>query len=44
MGRPLWLRSYVDRVLHTQYVREITEETGALNHLGRFCVDCPTNR
>lgn len=28
LGRPLWGKSYVDRVLHTEYVRKITEETG----------------
>jgi len=26
LGRPLWGKSYVDRVLHTQYAREIREE------------------
>ena len=24
-GRPLWHREYVDRLLHTQYVRDISE-------------------
>jgi hypothetical protein len=25
-GRPVWHKSYVDRLLHTQYAREIWEE------------------
>jgi hypothetical protein len=24
-GRPVWLRSYVDRVLHTRYAQELGE-------------------
>ena len=24
-GRPLWRKAYVDRLLHTQYVRDIVE-------------------
>jgi len=27
-GRPVWHKSYVDRLLHTQYAREILEEWG----------------
>ena len=26
MGRPRWLKSYVDRLLHTRYTREMSEE------------------
>lgn len=25
-GRPLWRKAYVDRLLHTRYVRELIEE------------------
>lgn len=32
MGRPRWLKSSVDRLLHTQYVTEITEESGQSGH------------
>jgi len=28
MGRPRWSKSSIDRVLHTQYVRELIEDTG----------------
>lgn len=27
-GRPLWQREYVDRLLHTQHVRDILKEVG----------------
>jgi hypothetical protein len=27
-GRPLWRKAYVDRLLHTQYVRDILKEAG----------------
>ena len=27
-GRPRWHREYVDRLLHTQYVRDILKEVG----------------
>lgn len=30
MGRALWRKSYVDRVLHTRYVRELKEELAAV--------------
>jgi hypothetical protein len=26
MGRPVWQRSYVDRLLHTRYVQELWEQ------------------
>jgi hypothetical protein len=29
MGRPRWLKSSVDRLLHTQYIRDILEKVGA---------------
>ena len=29
LGRPHWHKSYVDRLLHTQYVREILDELQA---------------
>lgn len=29
LGRPHWSKSYVDRLLHTQYVREILQELQA---------------
>jgi hypothetical protein len=28
-GRPLWQKSYIHRLLHTQYVREIIEESAS---------------
>jgi hypothetical protein len=28
-GRPLWHKSYIDRLLHAQYVQDIIKEGGA---------------
>ena len=29
LGRPVWFKSSVDRLLHTRYVEELMEEIGA---------------
>jgi hypothetical protein len=32
LGGPRWQKSHVDRLLHTRWVQDITEELGALAH------------
>jgi hypothetical protein len=35
MGRPRWRKSYVDRLLHTQYVRDLIGEVDVIESSAR---------